>query len=66
MIVLPWCKYEYQLLPMGLCNSPEIFQEKMSTLMQGLEFVRAYIDDILTITKGDWYDHLDKLEIILQ
>ena len=51
---------------MGLCNSPDIFQEKMSTLMQGLEFVRAYIDDVLTITKGDWYDHLDKLEIVLQ
>ena len=34
--------------------------------MQGLEFVRAYIDDVLAITKGDWYDHLDKLEIVLQ
>jgi hypothetical protein len=31
-IVLPWGKYEYQKLPMGLCNSPDIFQEKMSTL----------------------------------
>ena len=29
-IVLPWGKYEYQRLPMGLCNSPDIFQEKMS------------------------------------
>ena len=27
-IVLPWGKYEYQRLPMGLCNSPDIFQEK--------------------------------------
>ena len=27
-IVLPWGKYEYQKLPMGLCNSPDIFQEK--------------------------------------
>ena len=24
-IVLPWGKYEYQKLPMGLCNSPDIF-----------------------------------------
>jgi hypothetical protein len=24
-IVLPWGKYEYQRLPMGLCNSPYIF-----------------------------------------
>ena len=28
MIVLPWRKYEYQKLSMGLCNSPDIFQEK--------------------------------------
>ena len=65
-IVLPWGKYEYQRLPMGLCNSPDIFQEKMSTLMQDLEYVRAYIDDLLCITKGDWYDHLDKLEAVFQ
>jgi Reverse transcriptase (RNA-dependent DNA polymerase) len=65
-IVLPWGKYEYQRLPMGLCNSPDIFQEKMSNLMQGLDYVRAYIDDILAITSGDWYDHLDKLELVFQ
>ena len=29
-IVLPWDKYEYNKLPKGLCNSPDIFQEKMS------------------------------------
>ena len=45
-IVLLWGKYEYQKLPMGLCNSPDIFQEKMSTLMGDLEFVRTYIDDL--------------------
>ena len=61
-IVLPWGKYEYQRLPMGLCNSPDIFQEKMSTLMSDLEYVRAYIDDILCLTHGDWQDHLTKLE----
>ena len=65
-IVLPWGKYEYQRLPMGLCNSPDIFQEKMSTLMAGLEFVRAYIDDLLCITKSDWDDHLEKLEEVFK
>ena len=34
-IVLPWGKYEYQRLPMGLCNSSDIFQEKMTTLIAG-------------------------------
>ena len=63
-IVLPLGKYECQRLPMGLCNSPDIFQEKMSTLMDGLAFVRAYIDDLLVITNGSWTDHLEKLEVV--
>jgi len=65
-IVLPWGKYEYLRLPMGLCNSPDIFQEKMSELMQGLEFVRAYLDDLLVISRGDFDQHLDHLEKVLE
>ena len=38
-LIFPWGKYEMQCLPMGLCNSPDIFQEKMSTLMEELNFV---------------------------
>ena len=64
-IVLPWGKYEYNSLPMGLCNSPDVFQEKIATLMSGLEFVRAYIDDLLIITQSSWKHHLEKLEEIL-
>jgi len=51
-IVLPWDKYEYQKLPIGLCNSPDIFQEKMSTLFHDLENVRAYINDLLVLGTG--------------
>ena len=65
-IVLPWGKYEYQRLPMGLSNSPDIFQEKMSTLMSDLEYVRAYIDDLLVITNGTYDDHLEKLAEVLK
>jgi Reverse transcriptase (RNA-dependent DNA polymerase) len=64
-IVLPWGKYEYQRLPMGLCNSPDIFQEKMSVLMHDLEYVRAYIDDLLVITGQSYTDHLEKLGEVL-
>jgi hypothetical protein len=46
-IVLPWGKYEYQRLPMGLC----VFHDKISCLMANLGYVRAYIDDLLIITK---------------
>ena len=50
---------------MGLCNSPDIFQEKMSKLMTGLEFARAYLDDLLLITKGNFDKHLEALETAL-
>jgi Reverse transcriptase (RNA-dependent DNA polymerase) len=65
-IVLPWGKYEIQALPMGLCNSPDIFQEKMSELMEGLQFVQTYIDDLLVITNGSFEDHLNKLDSVLE
>lgn len=61
-IVLPFGKFEYQRLPMGLCNSPDIFQEKMSELMADLEYTKVYIDDLLCLTKGNLADHLEKLE----
>src|SRR5210317_1987253 len=50
---------------MGLCNSPDIFQEKMSTLLSDLEYVRAYIDDLLSISNLSYEDHLDKLDEVL-
>jgi hypothetical protein len=49
---------------MGLSKSPDIFQEKMSQLMSGLEFARAYLNDrlILSTEKG-FEKHLEKLEL---
>ena len=64
-ITTQWGKYEYQRLPMGLCNSPDIFQEKMSELLAGLDTVRVYIDDVLHVTKGTWEEHLEGLDEIL-
>ena len=61
-IVPPFGKYEYQRIPVGLCNSPDIFQEKMNELFEGLSHVRAYIDDLLCLTKGTFNEHLEKLE----
>ena len=65
-IVLPWGKYEYLKLPMGLCNSPDIFQEKMNELFAGFDYVRAYIDDLLIITKGSFEEHLKQLDTVLE
>jgi hypothetical protein len=49
---------------MGIAGSPDIFQEKMSELMESLEYVRAYLDDLLCISKLSLEDHLEKQEEI--
>ena len=65
-IIFPWGKYRYKRLPMGVAGSPDIFQAKMMGLFSELEYVRAYLDDLLCITQGDFNDHLDKLEVVLK
>ena len=57
IIVLSWGKFEYQKMPLGLCNSPDIFQEKMNKLFNSLEYVRAYIDGLSIISKGIFEDY---------
>ena len=34
-IILPWGKYRYKRLPMGVANSTDIFQQKMNNLFHG-------------------------------
>ncbi len=38
----------------------------MSELIQALEYVRAYLDDLLCISKLSLEDHLEKLEVVLR
>ena len=40
-IILPWRTYKYKCLPMGVCNSLNIFQEKMNKMSHGIEFIRV-------------------------
>ena len=46
-IMSPWGKYSYLHLSMGASNAPDIFQAKMGSVFQDLEYIRAYIDDLL-------------------
>jgi hypothetical protein len=59
-IVFLWGFYRYKHLPMGTAVSPDILQAKMNMLFNELEYVRAYIDDLLIITKGERpQDHVE-------
>ncbi len=49
---------------MGFAGSADIFQAEMGNLMASLEYVWAYIDDLLAITKGSLGDYLAKLEAL--
>ena len=60
-IIILWGKNFYKRLLMGVSNSLDIFQQIMNDLFHGLEFIRACIDDLLVLTKGDWVYHVQKL-----
>jgi hypothetical protein len=47
---------------MGFGGSAGIFQAEMGNLMATLKYVRAYIDDLLVITKSSHDHHLGKLK----
>ena len=65
-VIFPWVKYSYKRLPMGIADSHDIFQSKMSELMKALEYVQAYLDNLLCISRSSLEDHLEKLEEVLR
>ena len=51
---------------MALCHSPEIIKEKLNKLLNGLEYVRAHIDNSSIISNSNFGDYLNKGEIVLK
>ena len=47
---------------MGLCNSRNIFQEKMSEIFVGLDTIHVYINDLLYVKKVSWAEHITVLK----
>ena len=50
---------------MGLCYSPDIFQEKMNELFNGLKYVTTYIDDFFIISNKCFEYRINKLDKVL-
>ncbi len=50
---------------MGFGGSADIFQAQMMDLMASLDYVQAYIDDLLIITRGTIEDHISIIETVL-
>ena len=64
--ILPWGKYQFQHLPMGIKNSPDIFQAVMEEVLGDIDYARTYIDDILVTSLGSFEDHCAKLDTVLE
>lgn len=45
--ITPYGRYCYQRLPFGVTSAPEIFQQKFTEVLEGLEGVLNYMDDVL-------------------
>ena len=41
--------YQYQRLPYGVASAPAIWQRAMDKVLQGIEGVQCYLDDILLL-----------------
>lgn len=57
--------FTYTRLPFGVSSSPAIFQRTMEGVLQGIEKVAVYLDDILLTGKDD-EDHIHTLGLVSQ
>jgi hypothetical protein len=63
--VTPNGSYQFTRMPFGLVNSGSTFNRMMRTMLDGLEHVDHYVDDILIHTQT-WEDHLEAVQKVLQ
>ncbi|XP_076384356.1 uncharacterized protein LOC117225084 [Megalopta genalis] len=62
-ITTPFGLYEYLVMPFGLKNAAQTFQRFMDTVIRGLDFCYAYLDDIL-VASGNETEHRDHLRTL--
>ena len=50
--VMPFCKYEFNMVPFGLAQAPVYFQALINKVLKGLhKFAVTYLDDIIISAK---------------
>ena len=62
--VIPLGKYEYLKVPFGLAQAPTYFQNLLNTVLNGLHFTLAYLDDVIIFSKSP-EQHLKHIQIVL-
>ena len=61
----PFNKYEYFKVPFGLAQAPAYFQELMTGILKDFNFVIAYLDDIIILSKT-LQEHLSHIRKIFK
>lgn len=57
--------YRHTRLPFGIASAPAIFQKAMDSILQGLQHVICYLDDIL-VTGTTEEEHLQNFDVVLR
>ena len=60
----PFGLYRYCQLPMGVSESPDIATENMHLVLDGIEDIEFYMDDI-GVFSSSWDDHSSLLSLVL-
>ena len=60
-VTTPFGLYEYTVMPFGLSNAAQTFQRFIDTVLRGLDFCYAYLDDIL-VASQDETEHREHLK----
>ena len=59
--VTPFGLYEYNVMAFGLKNAPTRFQRLINQIINGLDGVEAYLDDLI-VHSNSWEEHLRILQ----
>ena len=51
--ITPFGRYHFNKLPFGTSSAPELFQRRMSAILEGVEGVVCLIDELLVIGKDE-------------
>ncbi|GBO03169.1 Transposon Ty3-I Gag-Pol polyprotein [Araneus ventricosus] len=62
-IITPFGLYEFNLMSFGLRNAPSTFQRFINEVFFGLDFVFAYLDDILVASSTE-DEHSEHLKVV--
>jgi cleavage and polyadenylation specificity factor subunit 1 len=64
-IITPFGLFEFLRMAFGLCNAGKTFQRRMDRILSGLDFVFAYLDNVIVASRSET-EHLHHLHLLFQ